>query len=78
MLAAMHEVNLAAQLCDRVVLLGEGVVRADGRPRDALLAAHVEAMFPCEFMLLQSPSGAPCFVPVARRSLSGDRARRGT
>jgi iron complex transport system ATP-binding protein len=77
-LAAMHEVNLAAQLCDRVVLLREGVVRADGPPRDALLAEHVEAMFPCEFIPLQSPSGAPCFVPLARRPLSGDRARRGT
>jgi iron complex transport system ATP-binding protein len=77
-LAAMHEVNLAAQLCDRVVLLCDGAVRAEGTPRDALLAEHVTAMFPCEFMPLQSPSGAPCFVPVARRPLSGDRARRGT
>ena len=77
-LAAMHEVNLAAQLCDRVVLLCEGAVRAEGPPRDALLGEHVGAMFPCEFMKLQSPSGAPCFVPMARRPLSGDRARRGT
>jgi iron complex transport system ATP-binding protein len=77
-LAAMHEVNLAAQLCDRVVLLCEGAVRADGPPGDALLAEHVEAMFPCEFMRLESPSGARCFVPLARRRLSGDPARRGT
>ena len=77
-LAAMHEVNLAAQLCDRVVLLGEGAVRAEGTPREALLAEHVAAMFPCELLAVSAPSGAPCFVPLARRALSGDPARRGT
>ena len=32
----LHDLNLAARYCDRVLLLDGGVVQADGPPRDAL------------------------------------------
>ncbi|MFO0626757.1 MAG: ABC transporter ATP-binding protein [Polyangiales bacterium] len=77
-LAAMHEVNLAAQLCDRVVLLRDGAVRAEGPPAEALRAELIAEMFPCSFLTTTTSTGATCFVPLARRAVSGDPARRGT
>ena len=34
--AALHDLNLAAQFCDRLVLIKEGEVLADGKPADVL------------------------------------------
>ena len=35
-IVVLHDLNLAARYCDRVIVLDEGVVRADGDPRRAL------------------------------------------
>ncbi|SHG38750.1 ABC transporter ATP-binding protein [Halobaculum gomorrense] len=35
-LAAIHDLNLAARVCDRLVLLAGGEVRAEGTPREVL------------------------------------------
>jgi iron complex transport system ATP-binding protein len=35
-LAAIHDLNLAARVCDRLVLLAGGTVRANGTPREVL------------------------------------------
>lgn len=37
-IVVLHDLNLAARYCDRVIVLDEGVVRADADPRQALAA----------------------------------------
>ncbi len=44
-LATLHEIEFAARLCDRVVLLHEGAVVADGPPSDVLTPAVVERVY---------------------------------
>ena len=44
-LVASHDLNLVARHCDRVVLLHQGRVFADGPPEQALAPANVEAVF---------------------------------
>ena len=44
-LAVLHDVALARQFFDRIVLLDEGTVIADGRPTDVLSASNVRAVY---------------------------------
>jgi iron complex transport system ATP-binding protein len=44
-LVASHDLNLVAPVCDRVVLLHDGRVHADGPPEAALAPAHVATVF---------------------------------
>lgn len=44
-LVASHDLNLVAPACDRVVLLHDGRVRADGPPEAALAVENVTAVF---------------------------------
>ncbi|MFC7071161.1 heme ABC transporter ATP-binding protein [Halobaculum lipolyticum] len=44
-LAAIHDLNLAARVCDRLVLLAGGTVRAAGTPREVLSADALDAAF---------------------------------
>ena len=41
----LHDLNIAARHCDRLVLLNEGRVHACGTPREVLTAEHIEAVF---------------------------------
>jgi iron complex transport system ATP-binding protein len=44
-LAALHDLNLARQVCSRIVLLSQGRVVAEGSPAETLQASHVERVF---------------------------------
>jgi iron complex transport system ATP-binding protein len=45
MLLATHDLNLAASVCDRIVLMREGRVAAQGPTADVLTAAHVRDIY---------------------------------
>lgn len=44
-LAALHDLNLAAQYCDRLFLLQEGTIVASGVPEDVLQPARIRAVY---------------------------------
>lgn len=63
-LAAIHDVNLAAGWADRVVLLVAGEVVAQGTPRDVLTEERLEAAFGAPVRVLPHPDAdAPLIVP---------------
>ena len=45
MVLATHDLNLAASLCDRLVLMRGGRVLAEGSPNEVLTAAHVQQLY---------------------------------
>jgi iron complex transport system ATP-binding protein len=45
MLIAIHDLSLASRFSDRLVLLDDGRVRADGEWRDVLAVEHVESVY---------------------------------
>ena len=58
--AVLHDLNLAAQYADRLLLMRQGRVVAVGAPAEVLSAERVEAEFDPKVHVLTHPgSGAP-------------------
>ena len=55
-IAAIHDLNLAARYCDRLVLLHEGRVVTDGRPEEVLTAETLESAFGVRSALYRDPN----------------------
>ncbi len=73
-LAALHDLNVAALFADRIVLLVGGRVRADGAPRDVLRADVLEAAFDARVRVLEHPTTG---VPVVVAEPAGPAPPRG-
>ena len=54
-IAAIHDLNLAARHCDRLVLLDQGRVVTDGRPEEVLTAETLESAFGVRSALYRDP-----------------------
>ncbi len=55
-----HDLNLAAEHCDRLLLLARGRVRALGRPEEVITEAHLEPAYGCPVTVERHPvSGRP-------------------
>lgn len=55
-----HDLNLAAEVCDRLVLLARGQLRACGRPEEVITSDHLEAAYDCPVVVAADPlSGRP-------------------
>ena len=54
-IAAIHDLNLAARFCDRLVLLSEGRVATDGLPADVLTPATIESAFGVKSAIYREP-----------------------
>lgn len=54
--AAIHDLNMAARFCDRLVLLADGQVQTEGAPGDVLTAETIEAVFGVEAAVYREPA----------------------
>ena len=58
--AVLHDLNLAAQYCDRLLVLQDGRVAASGAPGDVLTSGLVQRVYGTEPIVLSHPeSGVP-------------------
>ena len=62
-LIASHDLNLAAMFCDRLMLLREGAVAAEGPPADVLRADVIESVFDVQMETLHTADARPIVVP---------------
>ena len=68
MVLATHDLNLAASLCDTLVLLREGRVLAQGPTRDVLTPAMVNQLYGVDAdVTFHERAGHLTVVPVGRR-----------
>lgn len=59
----LHDLNQAARYADRLVVLHEGVVRADGPPQDVMSTEILRAVFGIDGVVIPDPvSGRPMFI----------------
>ena len=60
-----HDLNIAAECCDRVVMLGKGEIRAEGSPFDVVTADNIEAVYGCRTIVDRNPeTGRPRVTPI--------------
>jgi iron complex transport system ATP-binding protein len=58
--AALHDLNLAAQYCDRMVMLSDGKVYREGSPAEVISAESIRAVYGAEVMVMVHPlTGSP-------------------
>jgi iron complex transport system ATP-binding protein len=68
MVLATHDLNLAASLCDRLVMLRDGGVVAEGLTKDVLTAANVRQVYDVDAdVSFHERAGHLTVVPVHRR-----------
>jgi len=61
---ALHDLNLAASLCDRIVLLKEGEVVAGGNPKDVINCETISSVFDSEIHIAtDNKTGIPYYLP---------------
>ena len=65
-LVAIHDINLAARMCDQLVVLKKGHIRAQGSPADVLTGELVEGVYGVEADVVQH-GGAPLIAPLRVR-----------
>lgn len=54
-LIILHDLNLAARYCDRIILLGDGAVQASGTPSDVLQPDPLHAVFGIDVLVQSHP-----------------------
>ena len=65
-LVAMHDLTLAAQYCNRLVLLADGRSYAEGPPEDVLTRQNISRVYGAEVHVLPHPKGGgPIVVPAS-------------
>jgi len=68
-MAAIHDLNLAAQYCDRLILIHEGQIRADGRPQEVITEANMRQVYGAENCVYTHPlNGLPTVLLGAHRN----------
>ncbi len=54
-LAVLHDVNMASRYCQRMILLKDGMVAADGSPQDIVTKKNMEALYEMKVFIRQNP-----------------------
>ena len=69
MIVSTHDLNLAAALCERVVLLKQGRVLAQGATQETLTADNIRLLYDVDADVQFHPrAGHLTVVPIARSS----------
>jgi iron complex transport system ATP-binding protein len=71
--AVLHDLNLAAQYCDRIVLLKDGRIRGEGPPGKLLTGELVEEIYGVRAAVRKDEYGRPVILP---RRAEGDAPRQ--
>ena len=76
-LAALHDLNLAAQYCDRLILINNGQIYAEGTPSEVITADTIAAVYGAESCVYKHPAnGLPCVLLGAGMSRNNSDRRK--
>lgn len=64
-LAVLHDINMASRFCQRIVMLQDGAVFADGTPQEVINHSNMERMYQMKLMIRKNPLfHKPEIVPI--------------
>ena len=76
-LAVLHDLNLACQYCDRLVMIGEGKIQAMGTPAEVLTAATVKRVYGVDVWVRKHPtSGRPYVIAGIGRPVTDEEQQQ--
>ena len=55
-LAVLHDLSLASQYCDRLVMIGQGEVRASGPPDEVITSENIRQVYGAEVWVRRHPA----------------------
>lgn len=67
-LSVTHDINLASQFCDRIIILKEGKIEADGPVKEVLRADMIQKIYGIPVHIIHHPENS---LPVILPSISG-------
>jgi iron complex transport system ATP-binding protein len=72
-LAALHDLNLAAQYCDRIIMLDKGCIFAEGSPCEVVTAFNVKQVYGADVCISSHPvNKLPVTLVTGNRNHNGD------
>lgn len=71
-LVVLHDLTLASQIADRIVILKDGNLFATGTPREVLTTATLTQVYEAEFLVHEIPGRALAVIPRIESSLCTD------
>jgi iron complex transport system ATP-binding protein len=74
-IAVTHDINLASNYCDRVVLLKEGQVYGTGFPQDVILESNIKEVYDANVLVDRNPITGKPRVTLLSSSLSDTGSR---
>lgn len=76
-IGVFHDLNLASQYCDRLIMVLNGTIVADGAPSEVLTPERVREVYGAEVIAARNPvTGSILLVPMGAKS-TGNPAREG-
>jgi ABC-type cobalamin/Fe3+-siderophores transport system ATPase subunit len=70
----LHELNLAVRYATHLIVMRDGSILAEGKPREIVTPQLIERTFDLPCRIIDDPeTGSPLIVPLARRRESGAR-----
>ena len=65
-IGVFHDLNLAAEFCDRIILMSEGHIHAIGTPAEVLTMEHLRSEYGIKAMVQTNPvTGRPLVTPLS-------------
>jgi iron complex transport system ATP-binding protein len=67
-IAVLHDLNLAIRFADRIVVMCDGAIAAEGTPRETITGDVLRSVFHIDVPVVQSDNGMPYLLPQSMRS----------
>ncbi|ADL53577.1 ABC transporter related [Clostridium cellulovorans 743B] len=68
-IAVLHDLNLAIEYSDEIIFIGEGEIKASGKPRNIINIEIIKMIYGIDVVVIENPvSGKPHIIPIVKGS----------